>query len=915
MIVTFYSYKGGVGRSMALVNVGVYLARRGVPVILVDWDLEAPGLERFFDGWRVEADEYQGVIDLLLEYRAAIARPPQPQVREIERGGQPIPGRHLGRALGFASPRERLLDLGDALELPAGTLRLLPAGRRSGKRFAEYAASVQAFDWTAFYSNWEGEAYLEWFRQELLAENALILVDSRTGVTEIGGVCVYQLADVVLMFCAANENNLNGTAIMAEAFSRPVVQELRADRPLCILPVPARIAANEETIPTNLFIKDFTQRLGSYYRKLGLDPVEAARLLLIPQISFYSFRERVAVRETGNSPYRSDQLARSYRELADMLVRLAPRNSVLALKLGSADSLDSIPPSEESTEEKAEAESRRTDRSLVRRLRSAYLAWESDQHSTDLLLDDPLLGQAEAWSRDRPGHLLPGEVHFIAKSREFQEQKRRRTRRALSVVVALLLSLVSLILALELRREQSQKNQAVRLASWGLPRDLADHIPQLTALKLPSAVNHIDWLNSDRSLRRLDLSGTNVSDLRGIPASLVSLDLSATPVADLRSLPSTLEELRLSYTRIRILAGVPRSLRSLDLDEVPIDNLKGLPPNLLSLTLDAENLSTLPALPESLQTLNLAKYQASGLPALPAGLLNLSLSGTKLSSLNALPPFLQSLSLINNSDLVLAGFSSGLNRLKVDLSPKEFDLSLLPPTLDVLDLRRVAIRSATGSPRTLRELALVESPIEDLGWISGSLRSLTLGPQEQSKMHTFPDALETLALPWSSEIDLRRLPRSLRVCDLSFSKLDSLSGLPENMETLILNGSSISSLDGLPPRLHRLEIRWTQVRSLPRFPPTLSALDLSGCRNITGLAGLPSTLKELNISDTSISTLKELPAGLKSLDIRGSRISRLDSSLPSGLEVLRLSPLQVKELGSLPPSLKELYFDEAPRRP
>lgn len=42
-IVTFYSYKGGTGRTMALVNVGWIMASNGKRVLLVDWDLEAPG--------------------------------------------------------------------------------------------------------------------------------------------------------------------------------------------------------------------------------------------------------------------------------------------------------------------------------------------------------------------------------------------------------------------------------------------------------------------------------------------------------------------------------------------------------------------------------------------------------------------------------------------------------------------------------------------------------------------------------------------------------------------------------------------------------------------------------------------------------------------------------------------------------
>src|SRR5215475_15535291 len=55
-VVTFYSYKGGVGRSMALANIAVLLARVGKRVLIVDWDLEAPGLDRYFHYFRVIPD-------------------------------------------------------------------------------------------------------------------------------------------------------------------------------------------------------------------------------------------------------------------------------------------------------------------------------------------------------------------------------------------------------------------------------------------------------------------------------------------------------------------------------------------------------------------------------------------------------------------------------------------------------------------------------------------------------------------------------------------------------------------------------------------------------------------------------------------------------------------------------------------
>jgi len=55
-IITFYSYKGGTGRSMALANVACILAERetkehGKGVLMIDWDLEAPGLHRYFGSW------------------------------------------------------------------------------------------------------------------------------------------------------------------------------------------------------------------------------------------------------------------------------------------------------------------------------------------------------------------------------------------------------------------------------------------------------------------------------------------------------------------------------------------------------------------------------------------------------------------------------------------------------------------------------------------------------------------------------------------------------------------------------------------------------------------------------------------------------------------------------------------------
>lgn len=64
--VVFYSYKGGVGRTTALVHTAFHLARAGQRVVLVDMDVEAPGLHTVLprpDGRHIEA----GLVDYLWE--------------------------------------------------------------------------------------------------------------------------------------------------------------------------------------------------------------------------------------------------------------------------------------------------------------------------------------------------------------------------------------------------------------------------------------------------------------------------------------------------------------------------------------------------------------------------------------------------------------------------------------------------------------------------------------------------------------------------------------------------------------------------------------------------------------------------------------------------------------------------------
>lgn len=68
MFITFYSYKGGVGRSLALANIACLMAEdeeHPQRVLVWDFDLEAPGLYKLFPP--KEPQNY-GFVDLAYKY-------------------------------------------------------------------------------------------------------------------------------------------------------------------------------------------------------------------------------------------------------------------------------------------------------------------------------------------------------------------------------------------------------------------------------------------------------------------------------------------------------------------------------------------------------------------------------------------------------------------------------------------------------------------------------------------------------------------------------------------------------------------------------------------------------------------------------------------------------------------------------
>lgn len=314
MIFTFYSYKGGVGRSMAMANVAHWLYQRGLNVVLVDWDLEAPGIESFFTQSPEELEKIRsqlGVIDLLYAY-----------MRQF-------------RFLPKEKPFDALPPLKESLcqlHPPAtgsgsapGTLRLLSAGWRAGDRFTQYAESVQSFSWAEFYSAYNGEQYFDWFRNELRLLGDVILIDSRTGVTEMGGVCTRQLADTVAVMCAPNMQNVQGCIDMVQSFRAQGLQEARGGRELSFVILPARVDDADSLGFKKFRDEVFTPKVSPLTPEVFKEWKRTSWDLEIPYKAEYSYREGLV---TG-VPGANEKLDIAYRNLAAHLALFTPEDHPL----------------------------------------------------------------------------------------------------------------------------------------------------------------------------------------------------------------------------------------------------------------------------------------------------------------------------------------------------------------------------------------------------------------------------------------------------------------------------------------------------------------------------------------------------------------------------------------------------------
>ena len=220
-IVTFYSYKGGTGRSMALANVAWLLAANGHSVLAIDWDLEAPGLHRYLGPFLRDPElaETRGVIDLLWDYVNLVLTPKETWPSSVETPTD------LADVRPYAVPLEN--PFADA----GGRLHFLCAG----EQVPAYASRFRDFDWRALYERQGGGGLIDKLAERLRSQYEFVLIDSRTGVADTSGICTVQLPDEVVLCFTYNRQSVKGVAAVARS-----IRLQRTPQPP-MWPVPMRV--------------------------------------------------------------------------------------------------------------------------------------------------------------------------------------------------------------------------------------------------------------------------------------------------------------------------------------------------------------------------------------------------------------------------------------------------------------------------------------------------------------------------------------------------------------------------------------------------------------------------------------------------------------------------------------------------
>jgi cellulose biosynthesis protein BcsQ len=193
-IMTFYSYKGGTGRTTSLAFFASWLAtHHNKKVVIIDCDFEAPGLTNYFD----ISEERKGITEYLLDSEFA-----------------KLTGQELDIKKDYSHQvRYEYVGKGDIYIIPAGNLDNTQfhynSVRTNRTDYLEALSRIDIASKTHILDQFEN-FFLDLKKQlDLDFENSLILIDSRTGFNDTFAV-LSTLSDIIVGFFGINKQSLVG---------------------------------------------------------------------------------------------------------------------------------------------------------------------------------------------------------------------------------------------------------------------------------------------------------------------------------------------------------------------------------------------------------------------------------------------------------------------------------------------------------------------------------------------------------------------------------------------------------------------------------------------------------------------------------------------------------------------------------
>ncbi len=233
--ICFYSYKGGTGRSLALANIAYLLASNGQKVLIMDMDMEAPGQHKT-DLFHEELPLAKpGLLELLLQWKEQFGED-QPFFIELKD--------YVRRSSIFDRDISQYSDPDSDLAIIDGNgcIDLLPVSQLVDDKFQ---AKLAEWDWELFYTKFNGEDFLQYLKLEISeAGYDTVLIDSRTGMSEVFFVSTFSLADTVVIVSSLNRQNIEGSALAAATLTSKQQVERYGEKKLhfVLSPVPQGIS-------------------------------------------------------------------------------------------------------------------------------------------------------------------------------------------------------------------------------------------------------------------------------------------------------------------------------------------------------------------------------------------------------------------------------------------------------------------------------------------------------------------------------------------------------------------------------------------------------------------------------------------------------------------------------------------------